>query len=226
MENKIQELKREIEFREQQSQEMLNALSTSHDKDLEEVYTQARAVCDERDEALDQQKQLQVQIEEKDSKIHQLQNEILHYKKSISGASHVEGQLTDTTIQKAMDGLFYAVRDWALQVARQEKTSKCLSCDVSSIPPTYTTATSVFDSISKETAEWLHCQVPGGKKESSTRIVNGLIAAFADTLCESMKMGWIFGVGFSDGSQRTQLTEANSLHRSIQSKFELSALLS
>jgi chromosome segregation ATPase len=59
------------------------------------------------------------QIQTKDDEIQKLRKELLQYKRTASASTQLAGQMTDTTICDKINGLFYAVSNWALEVARQ-----------------------------------------------------------------------------------------------------------
>lgn len=147
--HQVNELQTENAFLRIQLQEMTENVETIQN-DMTSLLKQKHALCEEHENALsshraqleakdDAIRQLQSEvshheecfshIKAKDDKIADLQGEIFQYKKSISGSTRLDGQLSDTSIQSIMDGLFYAVRDWALDVARQEETgrSRCSS---------------------------------------------------------------------------------------------------
>lgn len=62
-------------------------------------------------------------LERKDE-IDSLQREILRYKKVISISTRLDDQLSDSSIQSKMDGLYYAVRDWAICAVREGNLGK------------------------------------------------------------------------------------------------------
>lgn len=168
-------------------------------------------------ETLERQKTV-AETNAKDDKIRELQSEIAQYKRSISASTMKVGQMSDATIQGAMDGLFYAVRDWAIETVRQEKTSKLIFEGEDNLTTWLTLLLLVLEVVARDKAEWLHDQVPGGKEGSSTRRVHALIALFSDAFCTSMQQGWIFGTSTQDG--KCPLGAANFVYASLKSKIE------
>lgn len=78
----------------------------------------------ELDRTSSQEARLQKQIALQDDNVRKLQDEVFGFKRSISSSTRIEGQLSDECIQESMEGLYHAVRDWAFNVVRKDKTSK------------------------------------------------------------------------------------------------------
>ncbi|KAH0366913.1 hypothetical protein KCU65_g4983, partial [Aureobasidium melanogenum] len=155
-----------------------------------------RTVCQERDRALNQKSELRAEIKGKEGQIRELQKEIFQYKKTLAGSTRIDGQLSDMRIQDAMNGLFFAVRDWAIKTVRQEKT--------------------ILNSLDKDTTQWLdNNQVIGYQPDSSIRKAYVLIALFSDALCLSMSQNWVFGASHMDNGGSV-IDTANLLHASIE----------
>lgn len=123
MSSDIDDLQTEIEVLRLEKSQISGDYSSLGAK-FDKLHNHYRTVCQERDHAHGQVAELRGQIKSKDGQIHELQKEILLYKKSLASSTRVDGQLSDMRIQDAMSGLFFAVRDWALKMVRQDKTGR------------------------------------------------------------------------------------------------------
>ncbi|KAK6000863.1 hypothetical protein QM012_003588 [Aureobasidium pullulans] len=172
----------------------LSSLAARFDK----LLNHDRIVCQERDHALQQRVELCADIEAKKGQIRELQKEILQYKKSLASSTRVDGQLSDMRIQDSMNGLFFAVRDWAIKSVRQHKT--------------------ILDYVDKDTIQWLdNDQVTGYQPDSSMRKAYALITLFSDALCLSMSQNWIFGASALNCRAPDNIIDtANFLYASIE----------
>ncbi|KAH0272649.1 hypothetical protein KCU91_g6533, partial [Aureobasidium melanogenum] len=194
--NQTDQLQTELE-----ALELDNSRMSSEFKRLEAEFdrfaVRKKAACEERDRALSEKLALCTEIDTKDSQIRELQREILQYKKSLASTTRIDGQLSDMKIQDAMNGLFFAVRDWALKVVRQDKT--------------------VSDLISQETAQILNRRILRHKSGAPLNNAYALIVLVAETLCSSMNQGWVFGASrMTKEDAQSAIDVANLLHASIK----------
>ncbi|KAG9657926.1 hypothetical protein KCU95_g979, partial [Aureobasidium melanogenum] len=88
---------------------------------IKKIRSEAMRVIQERECEIDQLQKDNIRMRKKDEEIHKLQMEVIQYKRAINTSKHVEGQVSDTTIRDTMNGLFSAVRNWAMDVSRQDK---------------------------------------------------------------------------------------------------------
>ncbi|KAG9563813.1 hypothetical protein KCU71_g6495, partial [Aureobasidium melanogenum] len=88
---------------------------------IKKIRSEAMRTIQERECEIDQLQKDNIRMQKKDEEIHKLQMEIIQYKRAINTSKPVGGQVSDTTIRDTMNGLFSAVRNWAMDVSRQDK---------------------------------------------------------------------------------------------------------
>ncbi|KAG9646983.1 hypothetical protein KCU64_g10318, partial [Aureobasidium melanogenum] len=197
MSNETGNLQTEIEVLKSEKHQISGNLSNFGTR-FDKLLNYERTVCQERDRALQQKVELRADIKAKDGQIHELQKEILQYKKSLASSTRIDGQLSDMRIQEAMNGLFFAVREWAIKMVRQEKN--------------------ILDFVHRETIHWVNnSQVLGYQPDSSMRKAYALISLVSGALCLSMNQNWVFGASpMVNGSVASVIDTANLLHASIE----------
>jgi chromosome segregation ATPase len=101
--------------------EELGQVRKNEESDVVKIRREASQTIREQDLEIEQLQRENVQTQRKDDEINRLQKEVIQYKRLINTSTHVRGQVSDTTIRDKMNGLFSAVRNWAIGVSRQEK---------------------------------------------------------------------------------------------------------
>ncbi|KAG9748604.1 hypothetical protein KCU73_g7045, partial [Aureobasidium melanogenum] len=119
--------------------EELGQVRKNEESDVVKIRREASQTIREQDLEIEQLQRENVQTQRKDDEINRLQKEVIQYKRLINTSTHVRGQVSDTTIRDKMNGLFSAVRNWAIGVSRQEKleiepTRKFLKCLLALVP--------------------------------------------------------------------------------------------
>ncbi|KAG9595706.1 hypothetical protein KCU77_g6478, partial [Aureobasidium melanogenum] len=143
------------------------------DGEIQRVHKVANAALRERDSEVEALRRELAKMQKRDDEIKRLQKELIKYKGSMAASNYTAGQMSDTTIRQKFSELFYALRDWALDLSRQDQLD---------IQPAVA-----------EDAEMLHRQVPCFKDGTSKQKMHALIATFSHVLVHVMKSKYVFG---------------------------------
>lgn len=92
--------------------------------EIQRFHKAANAALRERDSEVEALRRELAKMQKKDDEIKRLQKELIKYKGSMSASNFPAGQMSDTTIRQKFSELFYALRDWALDLSRQHQLGK------------------------------------------------------------------------------------------------------
>lgn len=105
-------------------QEETARVALDRDEKIRSLKGSAKKVIQEQNDNIRRLQKDAMQVQKKDDDLRKLQREIVQYKTAMTTSNQVEGQLSDATIRGKIDGLFFAVRDWALNVVHEGNLGK------------------------------------------------------------------------------------------------------
>ncbi|KAH0163599.1 hypothetical protein KCU67_g5489, partial [Aureobasidium melanogenum] len=148
-------------------------ITREKDDEFERLRQEAITTVHDRDSKIQNLQGELAKMQKKDDEIRRLQTELVKYKGAISASNSTEGQLSDAVIREKLNELFYAVRDWAMELSRQDQL--------------------VAQITDPEMAETLYHQIPCLQEGTSKQKMHALIATFSLILVQFMNKKYVFG---------------------------------